>query len=140
MSYRNILVQVDTKSGVKGRLEAAVATAKRFEASLTGLFLKSASIPSHVIGEGATALPAEAVEQAVNERTKASEERANAARGIFEKATTGLAGVDWLEFDGDKDDDIIACARNYDLVIFPALAAVEHSSNTITAEQIGMGC
>jgi nucleotide-binding universal stress UspA family protein len=140
MSYRNILVQVDTKTGVKARVEAAAATAARFKSSLTGLFLKSASIPSHVIGQGAAALPAEAVQRATDERAEASAKNARAARAIFEKATAGLeGGTDWLEFDGDRDDDIISCARQYDLNIFPALAAVEHSRNTITAEQIGMG-
>jgi nucleotide-binding universal stress UspA family protein len=140
MSYRNILVQVDTKSGSKARVETAVATAARFKSSLTGLFLKSATIPSHVIGSGATALPAEAVQRIGDERAQKSAEKALAAKALFDKAAANLEGAaDWMEFDGDKDDDIIACSRQYDLNIFPRVAAVEHSSNTIEAEQIGMG-
>jgi len=140
MTYRNILVQVDAKTTSKARVEAAAATATRFKASLTGLFLKSASIPSHVIGQGAGALPADAVQRAGDERAQASAKNAKAARALFEKAAAGVeAGIDWLEFDGDSDNDIISCTRQYDLNIFPSLAAVEHSRNTITAEQIGMG-
>jgi nucleotide-binding universal stress UspA family protein len=140
MAYRNILVQVDTKSGSKARVETAVATAARFKSSLTGLFLKSAVIPSHVIGEGATALPAEAVQRITDERAQRSAEKALAAKALFDKAAAGLeGGSNWLEFDGDSDDDIISCSRQYDLNIFPSVAAVEHSRNTIDAEQIGMG-
>jgi nucleotide-binding universal stress UspA family protein len=140
MSYRNILVQVDTKSGSRARVETAVATAARFKSSLTGLFLKSATIPSHVIGQGEVALPADTVKRVVDDRAQKSAEKALAARALFDKAAAGLeGGADWLEFDGDRDDDIIACSRQYDLNIFPRVATVEHSINTIEAEQIGMG-
>ena len=140
MAYRNILVQVDTKSGSKARVETAAATAARFKSSLTGMFLKSATIPSHVIGQGDVALPAEAVQRIGDERAQKSAEKALAAKALFDKASAGVAGgTDWLEFDGDSDEDIISCSRQYDLNIFPPVAAVEHSRNTINAEQIGMG-
>ena len=136
MTYRNILVQVDTKPGSKARIEAAVATAKRFEASLTGMFLKAKSLPADVAGD----LSAETIKRLEDERATASVKNAKAARTLFDSAAKGVeGGVQWLEFDGDRDDDIIACSRNFDLSIYPALASVEHSRNTITAEQIGMG-
>jgi nucleotide-binding universal stress UspA family protein len=135
MTYRNILVQVDTKPGSRGRVEAAVATAKRFQASLTGMFLKAKALPADVAGD----LSAATIKKLENERAAASLKNAKAARALFDGAAKGIDGVQWLEFDGDHDDDIIACSRNFDLSIYPALASVEHSRNTITAEQIGMG-
>lgn len=135
MTYRNILVQVDTKAGSKARLEAAVDTANRFKAELTGMFLKAAALRPELADD----LSAETVQKLEDERAAASIKNAKAAKASFTEATKGMAGAQWLEFDGDHDDDIIDCTRFYDLTIFQSVAGVEHSRNVILAEQIAMG-
>lgn len=135
MAFRNILVQVDTKAGSKARLEAAVDTAARYKAKLTGMLLKSAKLPAEVLGE----LSAETQKKLEDEHAAAAVKNAKAAKAAFKDATKGLEASEWLEFDGDHDDDIIACTRHFDLSIFPSVAGVEHSRNVILAEQIAMG-
>jgi nucleotide-binding universal stress UspA family protein len=134
MAYRNILVQVDTKSGSAARLEAAANTATRFKASLTGMFLRSAALPADITGD----LSAETMKQIEDEREAASLKNLKAAKAAFEAASKGLKTY-WLEFVGDSDQKIIEATRNFDLVVFQSIAGVEAGRNTILAEQIAMG-
>jgi nucleotide-binding universal stress UspA family protein len=135
MAFKNIVVQVDTKSGSKARLEAAVDTAKRFNATLTGMLLKAAALPKAIAEE----LGAETAKLVADERAKAAMKNSKEAKAAFQAATAGMAGAQWLEFDADHDDPIINCTRFFDLSIFPAVAGVEASRNIIWAEQIAMG-
>jgi nucleotide-binding universal stress UspA family protein len=135
MAYKNILVQVDTKSGSAARLEAAANTAARFNASLTGMFLKSASLASDLADD----LSAETVKKIQDEREANSLKNLKAAKKAFEEASKGVAKTYWLEFVGDSDQKIIEATRCFDLVVFQSIAGVEAGRNTILAEQIAMG-
>lgn len=118
MGYRDILVQIDERPASVGRAAAAAALAARQDSRLTGVFLRSNGPVGGRVGAMA----------------RASE----TARMIFEGAAIE-AGVlsDWLVVDGERDG-MVACARRFDLTVFPMRATASRGQYDISAAAVGL--
>ncbi|MFT3725395.1 MAG: universal stress protein [Hyphomonadaceae bacterium] len=137
MTYRNILVFVDKSGASRLRVQAAVGIARRFGASLTGVFLKAEQIPAFIAGDAFSAVTA--VEVYMDERAKLVAESSAAARNLFEDIARN-AGIqfDWIETQGDDTGGIIACARRHDLSILPVRMYVAGGISDIDAAGVAM--
>jgi nucleotide-binding universal stress UspA family protein len=137
MTYRNILVFVDKSGASRLRVQAAVEIARRFGASLTGVFLKAEQIPAFIAGDAFSAVTA--VEVFMEERTKLIAETSVAARALFEDIARN-AGIqfDWIETQGDDTGGIIACARRHDLSILPVRMYVAGGVSDIDVASVAM--
>ncbi|NML31880.1 universal stress protein [Paraburkholderia antibiotica] len=111
MSYKSILVHLDTSVRAHARLEMALQLAHRFHATLTGLF--STYVPprhAFVVMSGTAGYYAE------HERQR--HERAGALERLFH-AELSRANVDgrWLAVDGYANDVVPPYARLADLIV-----------------------
>jgi nucleotide-binding universal stress UspA family protein len=108
MSFKHLLVHVDSTPGTAGRLGLAVALARRFSAKLTGLFAESDSLGASIVGRRSP---------------EHHREAALAARNHF-ATQVGEAKVDaewWrLGYEGHAElvGYVTACCRYVDLAIF----------------------
>lgn len=108
MTLKHLLVHVDSSARAQARIDLALTLARRFGASLTGLFSESPLLGPAIVGR----------------RNPADMSRARAeARAAFE-AKAGPAGVatQWWEVEGSEYAEVVgwtvvAC-RYADLVIF----------------------
>jgi len=138
MSYRNILVLADETAASKTRLSAAAHVADRFGATLTGLFLRSDSVPGFVAGDAFTAVTT--VEAYVEERDHNIAAASAEARTVFETiAARHNLAPHWIEINGDDDLAVLAAVRRYDLTVFPHVATSTFGTHAISASHIGMG-
>lgn len=139
MSYRTILVEVDDSEAGKARAAMAVATAARFKASITGVFLKTAIIPAFMIGDGFAITPGDVIQQYLDDRGKETTKTSAALRVMFEALARGAdCPCSWLDVNGDSEDELIACARRHDLSILPATMKAALGSSTLSAARVGM--
>ena len=140
MTYRDILVHVDEHPTSRSRAAAAAALAARLSARLTGVFLKSEFLRDAMVAESLAYMPPDALQALIEEEAAARLQASEAARGIFE-AEAASAGVtsDWLVVDGGRDQDLIACARRFDLTVFPPIAKVSLGLNDISAAAVALG-
>ena len=140
MTYRDILVHVDEHPSSRPRAAAAAALAARLNARLTGAFLKSEFLRDAMVAESLAFMPPDALQALIEEEAAARLEASEAARGIFE-AEAGQAGVnsDWLLVDGGRDQELIACARRFDLTVLPTIAKVSLGLNDISAAAVALG-
>ncbi len=140
MSYHSVLVQVDLAHGAKARIAAAARIAAEHKASLTGVFLTSATTPSYMIGDGIV-LAAEAMEAFFRERDAQNAKASDTARQMFDAAirAVGVPGF-WQDINGDSEEQIVAHARRHDLAVLPRRMKATIGGETISAEQVGMAC
>jgi nucleotide-binding universal stress UspA family protein len=141
MSYRDILVHADETPASALRGRAAAELASRFKAHLTGIFLSREMAPLSLDSEFYGPLPTDLIDRLVKEHDAALEKAHQEARGRFE-AVAAEAGVTsgWLAADGATADPMIACARRFDLTIFPASATPCLGDNHVTAAELGLSC
>ncbi len=137
MTYSNILVFVDQSGASRLRVQAAIDIARRFNASLTGVFLKAEQIPAFIAGDAFSAVTA--VDVYMEERNKLIAEGSAAARALFETPASN-AGIrfNWVEVQGDDTGGIVACARRHDLTILPVTMYVAGGISAIDATSVGM--
>ena len=137
MSYRNILVSVDPFGASRLRVAAAIDIARRFNASLTGVFLQAEQIPPFIAGDAFSAITA--VEAFMEDRKAVIAEAVSSARTLFETAAANV-GIPfrWHEINGDDHETLSACARRHDLTILPPSIPVTGLQTTLDAAQIAM--
>ncbi len=114
MTYKNILVQVDSTQACAGRIDAAVALASRLEAHLTGLYL----VPEFIGAGFASGYLTAEVQSAIAREAAA---RAQTALAAFDETAT-RAGVAHetrheLGYEGEFVDLLAIHARYADLLI-----------------------
>jgi len=111
MTYKDILVHIDTLAPCKARLAAAINLAKAFDARLTGLFVRARPyIPQYAEAQiSPEILEAQAKDLA----------RIAAEAGKMFNAATKSSGVqtEWRSIEGDSLDVISLQARYFDLVV-----------------------
>ena len=139
MTYRNILVHVDSSKAARTRLTAATKLAQRFQCALTGFCLRSDRYPRHLIADGSIPIDADTLNRIVEERAKEVGRVGAAARRVFDEALQD-AGVafHWLDIDGDSETQLIAAARRHDLAVLPPEMRPVLGEHSISAAQIGM--
>lgn len=139
MSYRSILVQ--TEDSVPGRMQAkaAIDLAKRFGASLTGVFLKAEQIPAVFVGDAFTAVTL--TESFIKEREELIANASHAARAMFEAAAAaGGVAFTWQAINGDSEGDLIHAARRHDLSVLRREVQPVGGASAILASQVAMAC
>ena len=140
MTYRDILVHVDEHPSSKPRAAAAATLAARLKARLTGAFLKSEFLRDTMVAESLAYMPPDALQALIEEEAAARLQASEAARGIFEAEAARVgANSDWLVVDGGRDQELIACARRFDLTVFPPIAKVSLGLNDISAAAVALG-
>lgn len=140
MTYQDILVHVDEHPSSKGRATAAATLAARLNARLTGVFLKSEFLRDAMVAESLAYMPPDALQALIEEEAAARLQASEAARGIFEaEAARAGASSDWLVVDGGRDQELITCARRFDLTVFPPIARVSLAFNDISAAAVALG-
>lgn len=139
MSYRTILVQ--TEDSVPGRLQvkAALDLAKRFGATLTGVYLKAEQIPAMFVGDAFSAVTL--AESFLKEREELISAASQKARTMFEAAATE-AGVrfSWSEINGDSEETLIHAARRHDLAVLRREVQPVGGASPILASEVAMAC
>lgn len=112
MSYKSLLVHVDSDPRSQVRLRLAMALADRFEARITGLFVALMPTFSDPV--------ADASQASLYQRLQAECERAaRTARATFDAATAGFdpQRVEWREHIGLPVHAVCEQARYHDLVV-----------------------
>lgn len=111
MSYKTLLVHLDTSNRVQARLEIALRLARRFEAHLTGIFATFVPDPREFRVMAGSASWFE------NHRQLREEQR-GAAERIF-RAELLRAGVegDWIAASQNAGESVVSHSRYADLVI-----------------------
>ncbi len=139
MSYRTILVQ--TEDSVPGRMQvkAALDLAKRFDATLTGVYLKAEQIPAMFVGDAFTAVTL--AEAFLAEREALISEASKKARAMFE-AAAAEAGVksSWTQINGDNEGALLIAARRHDLSVLRREVQPAGGGAPILASEIAMAC
>jgi nucleotide-binding universal stress UspA family protein len=111
MSYKTLLVHLDSSHRAQARLEIALRLARRFDAHLTGLFATFAPDPREfrLIASAASSLDA---------HRKLREEQAGAIERIF-RAELLRAGVegDWISTALHGEEAVVSHSRYADLVV-----------------------
>lgn len=140
MGYRDILVEINNSRPAKLRAATAALLASRMRAKLTGVFLKSDFIQRFGDGGALGFMPPGMVETLMEEHAKSVAEASRAARQILAQAAED-AGVafEWMEIDGDRDGELAACARCFDLTVLPTTVSTSHGHSQTSAAEIAMG-
>ena len=140
MAYRDILVQINEAPTSAARAADAAGLAARCGAQLTGVFLKSEFPPCDFAGEGYTYLTSSDLDRIMTQHAEAVTQRAETARQLFEAAARA-AGVasDWQVIDGDTSEDLVACARRFDLTVMPTKAYASLGQHAISAAELALG-
>lgn len=107
MTFKHLLVHVDSGDRLEERLDLAVTVAKRSGARLVGLFAESGSLGSSLVGRRSPQQLQAAAAKAKDAFTRKA-------------SATGLDG-EWWPIDGGSDAEIVelatACCRYVDLAI-----------------------
>lgn len=139
MTYRDILVQIDDRPASMARAAAAATLAARLKARLVGVFLKSNFIRNYMAGEALAYMSPGAIDALLTEHAAAVEKASEASRETFELAASNArVDSDWLAVDGDSDHALIACARRFDLTVFPTEATASLGAQRISAGAVGL--
>lgn len=141
MTYRDILIQVDTSPASRARVTAAAAMARRADAQLTGAFLKSEFLRNYMAGDAIVYTTTDVLDLLVRDHLAAVAAAAEEAREMFESAA-GDAGVvsRWLTLDGDDGEALAAAARRFDLTVVPPEMTASLGWRRIMAADIGLAC
>ena len=112
MSYKTILVHIDSGKHTEKRLEVAISLAKKYDAYLVGLYVFSPYIPPGYI----MAQMGEEIEAAQN---KIAVESMSRAEEVFRKQTcaAGLDNIEWHTAYGEPVHAMSLHAQNADLVV-----------------------
>ena len=138
MTYRNIVVHIDETAAARTRASIAAGLAVKFGATLTGMFMRSDYVPAFIAGDAFSAVTA--VEAYVEQRDRTIAKSSAAARAAFEAETSPhKISTDWVEVNGDDDDNVLAAVRRYDLTVFPHVATSSLNTYAVSAAHIGMG-
>jgi nucleotide-binding universal stress UspA family protein len=137
MTYRTILVTVDPFGASRLRVAAAIDIARRFNAHLTGVFLRAEAVPPFIAGDAFSAVTA--VEAFMEDRKAVIAEAVTPARTMFETAASNVGiAFSWLEINGDDAETLSACARRHDLTILPPTIPIAGFNHTLNAAQVAM--
>ncbi len=141
MTYRDILIQVDTSPASRARVTAAAALAGRSGAQLTGVFLKSEFLRNYMAGEAIVYTATDVLDLLVKDHLAAVAVACEDARATFE-SLAGDAGVGsrWLTLDGDDGEALAAAARRFDLTVIPPEMTASLGWRRIMAADIGLAC
>lgn len=140
MTFRDILVQVDTADASPARARFAAALAGRHRAHLTGVFLRSEFLRQYMVPEAIAGLPPAEINRLVKEHEDAVAEASESARLAFESAAAQAEVTsDWLAVNGDSPRDLLACARRFDLTVLPTMTTPSVGQQRIAAAEIAMG-
>lgn len=139
MTYGDILVQVDDAEGSRARVAAAASVARRSQAHLTGVFLKSEFLRNYMAGEAVAYLPPDVLDQLLRDHAAGVGKASEAARKLFDEVAreAGVA-TDWRLIDGDDDAPLTACARRSDLTVLPPVATASLGWRRLAAASIGL--
>ncbi|WP_312163296.1 universal stress protein [Phenylobacterium sp.] len=139
MTYRDILVLMDSTPAGSYRAQFGADLARRWKAHLTGLFLTSEFILQFGAGEALYGLPSGDIDRILRDHAKGVAQASEAARQRFE-AAAGDAGIesDFMTASGDYPDTVIACARRADLVIMPSRMAIHMGQKHVAAADLAM--
>ncbi len=139
MSYPDILVQVDDGPTSQPRVAGAAALAARWGAGLTGVFLKSEFLLNYMAADSLSYLTPADIDMVLKDHADGVAAAGAKAREVFEQAARE-AGVttDWRLIGGDQPDELIACARRFDLTVFPTAAVASFSQTKTTAAQLAL--
>lgn len=110
MSYKTILVHVNSDSRSKVRIELAIALAQRFDAHLVGFNLQPVlQLPLYVAADPLI----------IEHQVQAEAKEMAAAAALFQTATapSGLAGIEWRAYANATVDAILQQARYADLLV-----------------------
>jgi nucleotide-binding universal stress UspA family protein len=137
MSYRTILVQTEDSTPGRMQLKAAISLAQRFNASLSGVYLKAEQIPAMFIGDAFSAVTL--AESFFKEREELIANASARARAMFEAAAT-QAGVrhGWSEVNGDSEAALILAARRHDLSVLRREVQPVGGAAPILASEVAM--
>jgi nucleotide-binding universal stress UspA family protein len=136
MSYKDMLVALDSAADSRGRIELAAALAERFAAHLVGLY----PVPSQeFLRRGGRFDPA-LVEPLYREWRAAALAEAEACRREFERAA-GLRGVatEWRTFTQGRDADPAVHARYADLTILGQRDPTD-AATRVRPERVALAC
>lgn len=111
MSYKTLLVHLDTSSRMQARLDIALRIARRFDAHLKGLFATFAPDPREFYAIAGSASWYET-------HRRMRDEQRGAAERIF-RAELRRAGVEgeWIEASQDGEQAVVQHSRYADLVV-----------------------
>jgi nucleotide-binding universal stress UspA family protein len=111
MSYKSLLVHLDTSTRTPVRLETALALARRFDAHLDGLFSVFMPQPYSFYESTGTAAWFDA------RRREREQQRASVERLYAAECLRADVNGNWLAADGDPNVDVPRRARCADLVV-----------------------
>ena len=111
MTYKTILVHVDTDERCGTRVDIALRLARQFDAHLIGLHIRMPDAPPHREADAGRVAASLRHDEATNDARKAAALFQNRIRG------TALVGAEWRETAGYAEDAIALHARYADLVI-----------------------
>ncbi|WP_340647609.1 universal stress protein [Phenylobacterium sp.] len=139
MTYRDILVHIDDTPASETRAAAAAELALRSNAHLGGVFLKSEFLRNYMAGEALAYMSPSDTASILKDHASAILQASERGREIFESAA-GRAGAssEWMVIDGDFTAPMSACARRFDLTIFPTIACAALGQHTISAADLGL--
>lgn len=139
MSYQDILVQIDERPASIARAAAAAGVAAWSGAQLTGVFLKTQFLRDPMAAESLAYMSPEALDALIKEQTAATERASETAREVFESAAAAAnVASDWRVLDDSFDDAMVACARRFDLTVYPAVAEVSQGRNRFSAASLAL--
>lgn len=139
MTYRDILVHIDDTPASATRAAAAAELAQRSNAHLGGVFLKSEFLRNYMAGEALAYMSPNDIDSILKDHAAAILKASEQGREIFE-AAAAKAGVssEWMVIDGDFTAPMAACARRFDLTVFPTIACAALGQHTISAADLGL--
>lgn len=139
MTYRDILVHIDDTPASEARAAAAAELALRSNAHLAGVFLKSAFLRNYMAGEALAYMSPSDIDSILKDHASATVKASERGREMFEVAAA-KAGVssEWMVIDGDFTAPMSACARRFDLTVFPTIACAALGQHTISAADLGL--
>ncbi len=139
MSYQDILVQIDERPASIARAAAAAELASRSKAQLTGVFLKTEFLRDPMVAESLAYMPPDALDALIKEQDAAMVRASETAREIFEKAAADAnVASDWRVVEDGFDDAMVACARRFDLTVFPAVAEISLGRSRVSAASLAL--
>lgn len=139
MSCSDILVHLDETPVSRHRATAAVSVAKRLGAPVTGVFLKTDLMRDYMTSTALTNMSPADIDAALKAHDKALAAAERKARAFLESAAKAEhVESDWLAVDGDDDEAMIACARRFDLTVFPAVTGKSLGPHRISAPTLAL--
>lgn len=141
MSIRDILVHVDERGTSAGRCALATVLARRWEATLTGVFLRT-PYPSDVFAaERLAYLPRAAAEALKTQHDLTAKRAIETAEQILRHAADAASiSFEWRQIDGGDDSELIFAARRADLVVFPPCAITSLGGRMVEVATLGLAC